>query len=191
MVYDWFTRSAAPEDGETPESGDSPGAAAPEAAPGLDQDALEWARQAYARLKAQQEADKLEQVAPEAASEPEPEPPVVLSPEASADSVQPGRRTDAVQAVQVSETAPAPEPAPGPSLLEQAAAQRAQRQQELLERAIDTPEPAAALAADALVAAALPAATLVPLAFTATVFTAGLAAAGLMDSCGARQTNRT
>ncbi|NDF62888.1 MAG: signal recognition particle-docking protein FtsY, partial [Synechococcaceae bacterium WBB_3_034] len=152
MVYDWFTRSAAPEDGETPESGDAPEAAAPEAAPGVDQDALEWARQAYARLKAQQEADKLEQVAPEAASEPEPEPepepasqpPVVLSPEASADSVQPGRRTDAVQAVQVSETAPAPEPAPGPSLLEQAAAQRAQRQQELLERAIDTPEPVAA-----------------------------------------------
>ena len=161
MVYDWFTRSAAPEDGETPESGDAPGAAAPEAAPGVDQDALEWARQAYARLKAQQEADKLEQVAPEAASEPEPEPasqpPVVLSPEASADSVQPGRRTDAVQAVQVSETAPAPEPAPGPSLLEQAAAQRAQRQQELLERAIDTPEPAAASAATTASAPAAPA----------------------------------
>ncbi|NDG23757.1 MAG: signal recognition particle-docking protein FtsY, partial [Synechococcaceae bacterium WBB_10_009] len=158
MVYDWFTRSAAPEDGETPESGDAPEAAAPEAAPGVDQDALEWARQAYARLKAQQEADKLEQVAPEAASEPEPEPasqpPVVLSPEASADSVQPGRRTDAVQAVQISETVLAQESPAGPSLLEQAAAQRAQRQQELLERAIDTPEPVAAPAATATTASA-------------------------------------
>ena len=136
MVYDWFTRSAAPENGETPELDDAaavsaeaveaPAAAPPAVEPGVDQDALEWARQAYARLKAQQEAEKLQQEAPEAA----PEPPAVLSPEA-------------VQPVQAAETAPAQAPAAGPSLLEQAAAQRAQRQQELLERAIDTPpEPA-------------------------------------------------
>ena len=74
MVYDWFTRSAAPEDGETPEPSDAPAENAPEApaaepevaaaAPGVDQDALEWARQAYARLKAQQEAEKVQQGAP-------------------------------------------------------------------------------------------------------------------------------
>jgi fused signal recognition particle receptor len=160
MVYDWFTRSAAPEDGETPEPSDAPlaGAAEPEAAaaPGVDQDALEWARQAYARLKAQQEAEKLEQVAPERESEPEAEtqPQALSSPDASADSVQPGRRTDAVRAVQISETVLAQESPAGPSLLEQAAAQRAQRQQELLERAIDTPEPVAAPAATATTASA-------------------------------------
>ena len=92
MVYDWFTRSAAPENGETPEPDDAaavsaevveaPAAAPPAVEPGVDQDALEWARQAYARLKAQQEAEKLQQEAPEVAPEPEPEPPAVLSPEA-------------------------------------------------------------------------------------------------------------
>ena len=153
MVYDWFTRSAAPENGETPEPDDAaavsaeaveaPAAAPPAVEPGVDQDALEWARQAYARLKAQQEAQKLQQEAPETAPEREPEPSAVLSAEDSADSVQPGRHPDAVQPVQASETAPPQEPGAGPSLLEQAAAQRAQRQQELLERAIDTPpEPA-------------------------------------------------
>jgi fused signal recognition particle receptor len=156
MVYDWFTRSAAPEDGETPEPSDAPAENAAEAhaaesevaaaAPGVDQDALEWARQAYARLKAQQEAEKLQQEAPEPEPEPEPaaepeqepEPPAVLPQETSVDSVQP---------VQISEPVLAQEPAAGLSLLEQAAAQRAQRQQELLERAIDTPEPVAAPAA--------------------------------------------
>ena len=156
MVYDWFTRSAASEDGETPEPSDAPAENAAEApaaesevaaaAPGVDQDALEWARQAYARLKAQQEAEKLQQVAPEPEPEPEPaaepeqepEPPAVLPQETSAGSVQP---------VQISEPVLAQEPAAGLSLLEQAAAQRAQRQQELLERAIDTPEPVAAPAA--------------------------------------------
>ncbi len=153
MVYDWFTRSAAPENGETPEPDDAaavsaevveaPAAAPPAVEPGVDQDALEWARQAYARLKAQQEAEKLQQEAPEAAPEPEPEPPAVLSPEA-------------VQPVQAAETAPAQAPAAGPSLLEQAAAQRAQRQQELLERAIDTPEPEPAAAATAAADEAAP-----------------------------------
>jgi fused signal recognition particle receptor len=133
MVYDWFTRSAAPENGETPEPSEAPAEGATEApaaesevaaaAPGVDQDALEWARQAYARLKAQQEAEK-QQAQPEPAAAEQP-------------PAQP------VQAVQVQEAPPAA----GPSLLEQAAAQRAQRQQELLERAIDTPEPVAAPAA--------------------------------------------
>ena len=87
-----------------------------------DQDALEWARLAYARLKAQQEEQKQEQqeehkeAPPEAiAPPPSPEPP---SPELSS-----------------------PEPTPVLSLLEQAAAQRAERQQAI---GVATPETAAA-----------------------------------------------
>lgn len=81
----------------------------------VDQDALEWARQAYARLKAQQEAAAA--APPAAAVEPTPEP----TPEPPA----------------------APELA-GLSLLEQAAAQRAERQQ-----AITAPAAAEAAAAAA------------------------------------------
>jgi fused signal recognition particle receptor len=164
MVYDWFTRSAAPEDGETPEPSDASAAGAAEApaaeseaavaAPGVDQDALEWARQAYARLKAQQEAEKLEQAAPEPVEVVET--PAVTPEVALQDSVQavqnPGDTSE-----EASPPAPSAPPAAGPSLLEQAAAQRAQRQQELLERAIDTPEPVAAPAAAAASAAAAPA----------------------------------
>ena len=87
-----------------------------------NQDALEWARLAYARLKAQQEEQKQEQeeehkeAPPEAiAPPPSPEPP---SPEP-----------------------PSPEPTPALSLLEQAAAQRAERQQAIR---LATPETAAA-----------------------------------------------
>ena len=87
-----------------------------------NQDALEWARLAYARLKAQQEEQKQEQqeehkeAPPEAiAPPPSPEPP---SPELSS-----------------------PEPTPVLSLLEQAAAQRAERQQAI---GLATPETAAA-----------------------------------------------
>lgn len=87
-----------------------------------NQDALEWARLAYARLKAQQEEQKQEQqeehkeAPPEAiAPPPSPEPP---SPELSS-----------------------PEPTPVLSLLEQAAAQRAERQQAI---GVATPETAAA-----------------------------------------------
>jgi len=151
MVYDWFTRSAAPEEGETPqpeeqavappasESAPSPAPAAAEVAPaadpGVDQDALEWARQAYARLKAQQEAEK-QQAAPTPSSV-EPPAPVVVAP---VEAVAPP-----LPSAPQPESEPSVEPAPpvGPSLLEQAAAQRAQRQQELLERAIDTPPPPA------------------------------------------------
>ena len=83
-----------------------------------NQDALEWARLAYARLKAQQEEQKQEhkEAPPEAiAPPPSPEPP---SPELSS-----------------------PEPTPVLSLLEQAAAQRAERQQAI---GLATPETAAA-----------------------------------------------
>ncbi|MFM7696128.1 MAG: signal recognition particle-docking protein FtsY [Vulcanococcus sp.] len=155
MVYDWFTRSAAPEEGETPQpeeqavappasesapsSAPSPAPAAAEVAPaadpGVDQDALEWARQAYARLKAQQEAEKQQAAQPPSSVEP-PAPGVVAPVEAVAPPPPSAPQP---------ESEPSVEPAPpvGPSLLEQAAAQRAQRQQELLERAIDTPPPPA------------------------------------------------
>ena len=153
MVYDWFNRSAASETPEEPQPEQTPPPAADEApaAGAVDQDALDWARQAYARLKAQQDAEK------QAAAD------------TPATTVQ-----DSVQSVQISGQVPEPEqqPAPEPvappvfkaliapetpaglSLLEQAAAQRAQRQQELLERAMDEPAPAPAPAAAAPVSSA-------------------------------------
>jgi fused signal recognition particle receptor len=134
MVFDWFKRAQTPANPQpaAPEAPPESAPVVPEPAPvavtepapepapapaasGIDQDALDWARQAYARLKAQQEAER--QAVQPAAPEPAPEP-----------------------------AAPEPEPAPastGPSLLEQAAAQRAQRQEEILARAIDSPAPAA------------------------------------------------
>ncbi|MHA3960314.1 signal recognition particle-docking protein FtsY [Synechococcus sp. LTW-G] len=125
MVYDWFNRSAAP---EPPAQDEAPAAPTPAAAEpsDIDQDALDWARQAYARLKAQQEAQKQEAAAATAEPEPAPAPaqPVESTPEPTPDSVQPVQES---------------EPVVGLSLLEQAAAQRAQRQQEQLERAIETP----------------------------------------------------
>ena len=76
MVYDWFNRGTAPQNPEEPQpeqapqapvAEEKPAAAAP-AVGAVDQDALDWARQAYARLKAQQDADK------EAAAPPLPAP---------------------------------------------------------------------------------------------------------------------
>ncbi len=139
----------------------TPSAVAPTAAPsapaGVDQDALEWARQAYARLKAQQEAERQ---AAEAA------PPPVVEPsadgaEAALSTVAPAAGEQALQPEPEPEPKPKPEPesefepvapasAPpaGLSLLELAAAQRAQRQQEMRERALEiAPEPAAPSAA--------------------------------------------
>ena len=137
MVFDWFKRAVvapqqqepapAPAAGEVPLE-EAPQALAPTTAPaaaespvapipspspsasGVDEDALEWARQAYARLKAQQETAA----------------PPVAAPEAP-------------------ETLPAPAPAPsGPSLLEQAAAQRAERQQAITAAAdVTAPAPVA------------------------------------------------
>jgi fused signal recognition particle receptor len=165
MVFDWFKRAVAQPD-PTPEPLPTPKAEPePEAAPaaeeslqpaepvaepvaastpapaapagaGVDEDALAWARQAYARLKAQQEAAS-PPVTPEAApAAPEPEP-------------QPA-------ATEPAPTAPEPEPpaappvSPGLSLLEQAAAQRQQRLQEITAPAEPAPAvPPAAAEADA------------------------------------------
>ena len=104
-----------------------------------EDDPLEWARQAYARLKAQKELGKTTQsVALEASVTAEP-----VAPEPSApDSVVPASEPDSAQpsaeqqpSLSQQPTAPVDvpgnAPAPGLSLLEQAAAQRQQRQQQL------------------------------------------------------------
>ena len=87
-----------------------------------NQDALEWARLAYARLKAQQEEQKQEQE-----EEHKEAPPEAIAPPSSPDPLSP--------------ELPSPEPTPVLSLLEQAAAQRAERQQAIR---LATPETAAA-----------------------------------------------
>ncbi len=236
MVFDWFNRSAAPQNPEEPQpeqplqppaADEASAAAAPEAAPpepspepelaasapaatapatppavgAVDQDALHWARQAYARLKAQQEAEKqastvsASSVTPAASTETSTTPAQTAPAQADTTQTPPTQSAPVQSSVQTDQnsgqspevlsgvlpafpTAPAPapvedlsppsapqstdpEPGGGPadlpaapaapsaglSLLEQAAAQRAQRQQELLERAIDTPEPARSTAA--------------------------------------------
>ncbi|TVS05727.1 MAG: signal recognition particle-docking protein FtsY [Cyanobium sp. PLM2.Bin73] len=161
MVFDWFRRQAAPEPAtpeqasaapaapETAEARPEPAApeqpAAPEhpaeppepaSASPPSQDALEWARQAYARLKAQQEAARLQdtQPAPEPAAAPEPPP----APESQAAPESPPARPEPEPSQE-----PERPPAAGPSLLEQAAARRAERQQALTAPAAPAPsEPA-------------------------------------------------
>ena len=179
MVYDWFKR-----EGAGPAGAESQPEAAPEPTPsqdtpppaglgqsgstasvasgvsGVDEDALAWAREAYARLKAQQEAARQ---APQPSQESAPAAPAPQAPlpEASAveePSVSPGpaapesvgmdRPEPASQAA-----ADAPEPpvaaTPSLSLLEQAAAERRQRQQELFDSAMASASPATAAATPA------------------------------------------
>lgn len=90
--FDWFQRSATP----------------PPAEADPQQDALAWAREAYARLKAQQQT-----AAPEVAPEPESEPESFVPPEP--------------EPTPEHEPEPQPTPEPQPSLLEQAMAQRQER----------------------------------------------------------------
>ena len=101
-----------------------------------EDDPLEWARQAYARLKAQKELEKTTQtVAPESSETAESMTavPVAVSPEPPVpDSVVPASEPDSPQlSAQQKPSAPVAAPAPGLSLLEQAAAQRQERQQQL------------------------------------------------------------
>ena len=98
-----------------------------------DEDPLEWARQAYARLKAQQAA-QTEQSQPSTPSAPEAAPPT------STPASEPV--PDAGATVTPAEQPAANNPAPpvGLSLLEQAAAQREERRQELDARATAAPE---------------------------------------------------
>ncbi|MFM8526035.1 MAG: signal recognition particle-docking protein FtsY [Cyanobacteriota bacterium] len=122
----------------------------PVAAPaGVDQDALAWAREAYARLKAEQQAARQGQRGEDSGAEPPAAPvePPVPAPEAMAVD-EPSEGSSASPAVPEPPVPPesVPEPpaatvepqAPVPtlSLLEQAAAERRQRQQELLDSAI-------------------------------------------------------
>lgn len=153
MVFDWFRRrpaSPAPVADDTPPTASPDARPTPEpapagATPATDQDALAWAREAYARLKAQQLAAEQAAQAPQP---PEPEPAVAApapppAGAATADSASP---------------ASAPPPAPDPSatlvapvsLLEQAAAKRAERQQAITAAA-------AAITADAATTPAAPA----------------------------------
>ena len=137
--------SAAPQDPPA-EAATIPPAAAPAAATAgaVDQEALAWARQAYARLKAQQQAAS---PAPATAIAVPPSPAVSPSSPAEVaptelENQQPaGQEAAEQQPPAAAESAPAaptpvsldgPAPAaPGRSLLEQAAAQRQQRLQEL------------------------------------------------------------
>ena len=130
------------------EASAEPASTPPEADPAVDDDPLEWARQAYARLKAQQAAQMA--APPEEVAEPP-------APAAPAPASQPLGTPALETPPQVgtaepspADSAPAPSPPPaaaappaaGLSLLEQAAAQRQERQQELDARAIEAPSTA-------------------------------------------------
>ena len=141
MVFNWFERQAeespqpepTPTPAPTPEptgaGKEAPVSAAPEPTPApaateKEDEALVWAREAYARLKAQQQAAApVVEAAPEPTPAPSPEPAPSLSPTPTPAPLP----------------TPSPAPAPGLSLLEQAAAQRQQRQQDLDERAFEAP----------------------------------------------------
>ena len=135
--FDWFQRQDASEssDAQQPD------------------DALDWAKQAYARLKAQQEAEKSAatappaEPAPEPAAEPapasEPEPAPEQPPAAAAVPDAPvAAELEPEPVAAVPEIAPQPEPEPAapsaPSWLEAAAARRQERLEQLVEQ-----EPAA------------------------------------------------
>ena len=98
-----------------------------------DEDPLEWARQAYARLKAQQAA-QTEQSQPSTPSAPEAAPPTSTP----ASEPVPDAGATVTPAEQPATNNPAPPV--GLSLLEQAAAQRDERRQELDARATAAPE---------------------------------------------------
>ena len=148
MVYDWFNRGGTeqpapiPSPESTPEpSQDSsihpdpeptPDPTTESVAPSPEDEALAWAREAYARLKAQQAQDS--STLPTTAPEPEP-----------AEVEQVSFVPDPPVATSPPEPVPTPTPSQGLSLLEQAAAERQQRQQDQDSRALEpepTPSPA-------------------------------------------------
>ena len=166
MVYDWFNRGSVPPETPAdppvdPEVQPDQASAPPPSAlePSITQpaeaqasesessksedDSLEWARQAYARLKAQkaEAAEAAKTVQADSTSEqnvavpPVKEPPAAVVPPEAA-SVEPAV------------VAPTP-PAPALSFLEQAAAQRDQRQQGLEQPAEPNPGPMVPAAAQA------------------------------------------
>ena len=116
MVYDWFNRGGVEQPAPTPAPESTPEPTIEPVAASPEDDALAWAREAYARLKAQQ--------AQAAETQPSPTPPPTSPPPPTP----------------APEPTPTPTPTQGLSLLEQAAAQRQQRQQDLDARALE-PEP--------------------------------------------------
>ena len=152
MVYDWFNRSAAAADTPPPEpspslqsspevTADGPPGVPVENPPSSgaqpvdgDAAALDWAKQAYARLKAQQEAAKQQaaQQAATAAPVTETAPVVEVQPVVEVEpvaEVQPIPEVEPVNQPALAVEVPTSSTPPGLSLLEQAAAQRAERQQ--------------------------------------------------------------
>ncbi len=143
MVFDWFKRDGLEQSAPTPSpestlepSQDSPISPDPDQTPeptaesvaaSPEDEAMVWAREAYARLKAQQAQDSTPLPTPE----PEPEPATVEQ-----ESVVP----DPPLSTSPPEPVPTPTPSQGLSLLAEAAAQRQQRQQAQDARALE-PEP--------------------------------------------------
>jgi len=134
MVYDWFNRtgpSPADPSATPPPASEQVSDQAPEQAPAQpvesssdpNAEALEWARQAYARLKAQQEEQKRLQLESESAIEP-PLQDFVQPVQVNTQQPEQGLEQDLGQVAQTATPVAAPL-----SLLEQAAAQRAERQQ--------------------------------------------------------------
>ncbi len=159
MVFNWFERQA--EESPTPQPTPTPAPTSEPTAGGTDasvsvapeptpapsaseeeDEALVWAREAYARLKAQQQAAaSVADAAPEPTPAPSPEPAPSPTP------------TPGPAPLPTPLPTPSPAPAPALSLLEQAAAQRQKRQQDLDERALEappapTPAPTSAPAVD-------------------------------------------
>ena len=160
MVYDWFNRSSGEQPQPTPTPSPEPRAEpalhsqlaqAPEptleptaesVAASPEDEAMAWAREAYARLKAQQVQATEDQ--PSSTSTPLPTP--SLEPEPAADEQHPVDSTPLLPTPAL-EPLPTPTPSQGLSLLEQAAAQRQRRQQDQDTRALEleptpTPSPA-------------------------------------------------
>ncbi len=150
--------SQSPSTSESSSSGAS--VASPAKIAAVEEDPLEWARQAYARLKAQQAEDAAAQAVQADAStvqDPVSEPTVAAPLPTEAGSSDPVPQQSVQQENAQSTSAPVAEPsAPTPpsatsglSLLEQAAAQRQERREELEARA--TPPTAASPAAAPIV----------------------------------------
>jgi fused signal recognition particle receptor len=167
MVFDWFKRNLAPKSRPDPELApapqpvEEPTAAAPAAEPSpasapVDQDALAWARQAYLRLKAEQEAQRVPAEPPEppAAEPPAPESPpaplwtATVAVETPAPVPPPVAAPSPPELPSSAPQAPTP-PSPGPSLLELAAAQRRQRLEEIAAPVAAPSPPAPAREAEA------------------------------------------
>jgi fused signal recognition particle receptor len=141
----------------TPQESPAPALASSTAA-AIDADALAWAREAYARLKAEQQARQAEAPSPPpAAPEPastEPAPPEPAPAEPAPDSGAVASTGPLVVDAPappppVPQTPPAVPAPPALSLLEQAAAERNRRQQDLLEAAAPQTPPAKEKAPDA------------------------------------------